>query len=100
MVYLQVEGDGNCLINSVMEQLSFRSKFCRDNYKALQFRRQVIAHACEHMEYLKMFLKKEVKQLYDSGEESGPFSIKGYLKFILKDAEWCDSIFISLIASC
>ena len=61
-----------------MEQLFFRSKFCKDNYKALQFRRQVIAHAYEGMEYLKMYLKKEVTQLYGSGEEeSGPFSIKG-----------------------
>ena len=76
-----------------MEQLSVRSKFCKDNYKALQFRRQVIAHACEGMEYLKMFLEKEGKQLYGSGEEEpGPISIKGYLQSVLKDAEWCDSI--------
>ena len=53
------------------------------------------------MEYLGMFLKKEVTQLYGSGEEeSGPFSMKGYLQFMWKDVEWCDSIFISLIASC
>ena len=61
----------------------------------------MIAHACEGMDYLKMFLNKEITQLYGSGEEeNGPFSIKGYLRFMLTDGEWCDSIFIYLIASC
>ena len=71
-----------------MEQLSFRSNFSRDKYKAFQFRRQVIAHACEGINYLKMFLKKEITHLYGSGEdENGPFSIKGYLQFMLKEGE-------------
>ena len=39
--------------------------------------------------------------MYGSGEEeNGPFSIKGYLGFMLTDGEWCDSIFIYLIAFC
>ena len=83
-----------------MEQLSFRSSFYRDKYRALQFRRQVITHASEGIDYLKMFLKKDITHLYGSGEEeNGPFSIKGYL-IMLTDGEWCDSIFIYLIASC
>lgn len=89
------------MINAVMEQLSFKSQYCEQTYKAVQFRRQVIAHACEGIEYLNMFLKKEIRELYGSGEEDhGPFSVKGYLKFMLRDGEWGDSIFLYLIASC
>ena len=29
----------------------------------------------------------------------GPFSVKGYLKYILKDKKWGDSIFLGLLAS-
>ena len=51
---------------------------------------------------LKDWLKENVQSLYGGGEkggDGGPFSIRSYFKYIMKDKVWGDSIFLGLVAS-
>ena len=47
------------------------------------------------------WIVKQVHELYGSGEEGGvgPFSIKSYFQYMVKDGTWRDHIMLWLIAS-
>ena len=47
------------------------------------------------------WIVKQVCELYGSGEEGGvgPFSVKTYFQYMVKDGNWGDTIMIWLIAS-
>lgn len=103
--FLQVEGDGDCMMSSVLAEIKFASKGDRKRYKTVHLRRQVIHHVVENMEIFKPWLREQLQNFYGGNDESndeepGPFSIKSYLQYMAEPYNWGDAIFISLMASC
>ena len=99
----QVKGDGNCMMRSMIDHLSFVDSKDMDKYQTYYLRCQVVAHFIKFQVMLKDWLKENVQSLYGGGEkggDGGPFSMMTYLKYIVKDKVWGgDSIFIGLVAS-
>ena len=114
-----VEGNGNCLPNSILKQVNFNmdpgSEFM---YTQTYLRRQAIMHLIANWEVLGEEIKENIKISYGrpdsivgglklkkvSGrgktrkEEYG-YSVMDWCKYILRDGSWCDEIFIKLVAS-
>ena len=89
-------------MRSMIDQLSFVDSKDMDKYQTYYLRSQVVAHFITFKDLLKDLLKENIKSLYGAGEEGGdggPFSIRGYLKYMVKDKVRWDSIFIGLVAS-
>ena len=73
------------------------------NYFGCNVRHHAIVHFLHDLEEdeYKEWIMKQVKKVYWSGEEGGvgPFSIKTYLEYMVKDGSWQDNILIGLVAS-
>ena len=102
-IFIQVEGNGDCLFLSLVKQMIFKEDDGEKRYQACHVRRQAIVHFLHHHEEeeYKNWIIKEIKQLYGSGEEGGlgPFSVKSYLQHMVKNGSWGDNIMLGLIAS-
>ena len=75
------------MMNSIIGQLSFEDKDLA-RYHPCYLRRQVVAHFVLFKDLLKVWIRDNIRSVYggvdkESGE--GPFSVEGYLKYILKD---------------
>ena len=100
MFLFKVKADGNCMVQSILEQVSMKNEDVMNRYSSIYLRRQVINHGLNNIEILRPFLEKNIRELYRVGEGGiGPFSICCYFKHILKDKAWGDSIFVNLLAS-
>ena len=91
-IFIQVEGNGDCLFSSLVKQMIFKEDDGEKRYRACHLRRQAIVHFLHHHEEdeYKNWIIKEIKQLYGSGEEGGlgPFSVKLYLQHMVKNGSW------------
>ena len=113
-----VEGNGNCLPNSILKQVNFNMDPGSElMYTQTYLRRQAIMHLIANWEVLGEEIKENIKISYGrpdsivggfklkkvSGrgkrrkEEYG-YSIMDWCKYILRDGSWCDEIFIKLVA--
>lgn len=95
----QIEGDGNCLVESIICQLGLRTATEIKYYNQSYMRRAVVMHCIEHKEELFEWLRTEVRNNYGRGTREGPFSVQSYLQYMLTDRKWLDSIFIRLVSS-
>ena len=114
-----VEGNGNCLPNSILKQINWSLDPGSENYYTHTYlRRQVVMHLISNWECLGEEIKENIKISYgrpDSlvggfkikkvtgrgkqrKEEYG-YSVLDWCKYILRDGSWCDEIFIKLISS-
>ena len=88
---------------SKMKQIIFKKYDSHKKYFACHVRHQAIVHFLENLEEdeYKEWIIKQVKDVYGSGEEGGvgPFSIKSYLEYMVKDGSWGDNIMLGLVAS-
>ena len=114
-----VEGNGNCLPNSIIRQLNFEE----DPGAELMFThtylcRSVVMHLIENWEVLGSEIKENIRLSYGrpdseiggmkiksvSGkgrnrkEEYG-YSVHDWCRYILREGSWCDEIFIKLVSS-
>ena len=114
-----VEGNGNCLPNSILKQVNFAMDPGSDVlYTQTYLRRQVIMHLIANWEVLGQEIKENIKILYGCPDSivgglqikkvSGHgnkqkvkyrYSIMDWCKYILRDGSWCDEIFIKLVTS-
>ena len=107
-----MNGDGDCLFRAILEQLEFDSKLDKLKYCPVHFHRQMVYHFIRNCEQLYEVVKQGITENYglpedpnekrdDEEQEAqvGPFSIVGYMKYILGSKKWGDSICLILIAS-
>ena len=114
-----VEGNGNCLPNSILKQVNFTMDLGSDLlYTQTYLRRQAIMHLIANWEVLGEEIKENIKISYGhpdsiiggfkikkvSGcgkqqKEEYRYSIMDWCKYILRDRAWCDEIFIKLVSS-
>ena len=114
-----VEGDGNCLTNSVIAQLAMETDpGAKELYTQIYLRRSVIRHLIANWKVLGEEITEDIRMLYgrpDSELNGKPllkrkgkgknrmdeygFTVKEWCEFMIKDKSWCDAIFIKLIAS-
>ena len=114
-----VEGDGNCLTNSVIAQLAMEmDPGAKELYTQIYLRRSVIRHLIANWNVLGEEITEDIRMLYgrpDSELNGKPllkrkgksknrmdeygFTVKEWCEFMVKDKSWCDAIFIKLIAS-
>ena len=114
-----MEGNGNCLPNSILKQVNFAMDPGSDVlYTQTYLRRQVIMHLIPNWEILGQEIKENIKISYGCPDSlvggmqikkaSGRgkqrkveyrYSIMDWCKYILRDRSWCDEIFIKLVAS-
>ena len=114
-----VEGDGNCLTNSVIAQLAMETDpGAKELYTQIYLRRSVIRHLIANWNVLGEEITEDIRMLYgrpDSELNGKPllkrkskgknrmdeygFTVKEWCEFMIKDKSWCDAIFIKLIAS-
>ena len=66
-----MKGDGNCMMRSMIDQLSFEDSKDMDKYQPIYLRRQVVAHFITFKDLLKDWLKDNVKSVYGGGEGTG-----------------------------
>ena len=63
----------------------------------------MVAHFVLFKDLLKVWMRDNIRSVYGGLEKEGgggrPFSVKGYLKYILQNKKWGDSIFLGLVAS-
>ena len=97
-------GDGDCLFQAVLKQLSFKQEVHEWVFAPVFLRRMLIVH------YLKC-RKDNDNELFwcvrkclfayglPEGSEVGPFSIRSYFKHMVKDKTWGDIVCLYLIAS-
>ena len=114
-----VEGNGNCLPNSILKQLNFEEDPGADRmFTHTYLRRSVIMHLIQNWEVLGSEIKENIRISYGrpdseiggmkiksvSGkgrnrkEEYG-YSVHDWCKYILREGSWCDEIFIKLVSS-
>ena len=114
-----VEGNGNCLPNSILKQVNFAMDPGSEAlYTQTYLRRQAIMHLIANWEVLGEEIKENIKISYGRPDSivgglqikkvSGHgkqrkveyrYSIMDWCKYILRDGSWCDKIFIKLVAS-
>ena len=114
-----LEGDGNCLTNSVIAQLAMETDpGAKELYTQIYLRRSVIRHLIANWKVLGEEITEDIRMLYgrpDSELNGKPllkwkgkgknrmdeygFTVKEWCEFMIKDKSWCDAIFIKLIAS-
>ena len=114
-----VEGNGNCLPNSILKQVNFTMDPGSDHlYTQTYLRCQVIMHLIANWEVLGQEIKENIKISYGHPDSivgglqikkvSGHgnkrkveygYSVMDWCKYILRDGSWCDEIFIKLVAS-
>ena len=96
----KVKQDCNCMVQSILEQVSMKTEEVMNRYSSIYLRRQVINHGLNNIDILRPFLEKNIREIYGLGEGGiGPFSICSYFEHILQDKSWRDSIFVNLLAS-
>ena len=114
-----VEGNGNCLPNSVLAQLAMETDpGVKKLYMQIYLRRSVIRHLIANWQLLGDEIAEDIQMLYgrpDSELNGKPlltrksrgknqkddygFTVKQWCEFMVKDKSWCDVIFIKLLAS-
>ena len=55
----KVKADGNCMLQSILEQVSMKTEGVMNRYSSIYLRRQVINHELNNIEILKPFFGKE-----------------------------------------
>ena len=114
-----VEGNGNCLPNSILKQVNFTMDPGSDLlYTQTYLRRQVIMHLIANWEVSGEEIKENIKISYGhpdsivsglqikkvSGhgkqrKEEYRYSFMDWCKYILRDGAWCNESFMRLVAS-
>jgi hypothetical protein len=102
----EVEGDGNCLFRSILQQLDISSI---DDYTVQDLRNQVVHFICSNPEAVFLSQAEQLRALYGGRQEEvekkdmevetpGPFSLKTYLEYMLEDQMWGDQIILMAIS--
>ena len=53
----------------------------------------MVAHVLKHLDLFKQWLRDRIREFYGTGDDNlGPFSVKSYLQWILKDKVLGDMI--------
>ena len=92
--------DGNCQFVAVLSQIKFVNDRSRIKFNHMYLRRMLVSHFISCKDLLYDTVKQGILENYGwDNSEIGPFSIKGYLKYMMQNKSWGDSITLCLIAS-
>ena len=91
------------MLNAVLESCEFLEESDRKKFGAHQLHLAVINHIIDQQELLFDEFAEDIKYCYGAFEDTesgnGGYSFKTYLKRMMKNGEWCDTIMIKAIAS-
>ena len=86
--------------NAIISQLHFLKEDDDMLYTQMYLRHQVICHLLTNFDAFYDEISKDIKYEYGRiDSEEGPFSMKMWCEYILQDKNYCDSIFLKLVAS-
>ena len=88
MFLFQVTADCNCMVQSILEQVSMKNEDVMNRYSSIYLRRQVINHGFNNIEILRPFLEKNIGNLWGRERGHWAFSICSYFEYILEDKAW------------
>ena len=114
-----VEGNGNCLLTSILKTLDFEKDPGSDQmYTQMYLRRAVVMHLISMWEILGADISENIRYSYGHPDsevggikikkatgkgrnriQTYGFSVKDWCLYILRDGLWCDEIFIKLVSS-
>ena len=66
-----MKGDGNCMMNAIIGQLSFQDKKDLVRYKPCYLRRQVVAHFVLFKDLLKVWMRDNIRSVYGGLDKEG-----------------------------
>lgn len=96
---LQIVGDGDCFINSVLEQLSWKTLEDKELYKPVYLRRQVLMNILDDINTWGVKLVEQVAGIYGTVDENEAKSVKEWFYYMEQDKTWVDSLFILLLSA-
>ena len=92
--------DGNCQSVGVLSQVKFVNDRSRIKFNHMYLRRMLVSHFISCKDLLYDTVKQGILENYGwDNSEIGPFSIKGYMKYMMQNKSRRDSITLCLIAS-
>ena len=114
-----VEGNGNCLLTSILKTLDFEKDPGSDQmYTQMYLRQAVMMHLISMWEILGADISENIRYSYGHPDsevrgikikkatgkgrnriQTYGFSVKYWCLYILRDESWCDEIFIKLVSS-
>lgn len=93
------------MLNAIVDQIQFQDEAEKERFDTIYLRRMAVMHFLEHRGLLYADVTKEIRDSYGLVEDQnnpgvdGPFTLREYLKFMLKDGKYCDGVMIKLLAS-
>ena len=114
-----IEGNGNCLLTSILKTLDFDKDPGSDQmYTQMYLRQTVMMHLISMWEIIGADISENIKYSYGHPDsevggikikkvtgkgrnriQSYGFSVKDWCLYILRDGSWCNEIFIKLVSS-
>ena len=100
---LQTKGDGNCLLNAVLDSCEFIDEEQGKKFGAHQLCLAVINHMINQWDILFDEITDDIRYCYGGFEDqdsgNGGYSYKTYLELMMKNGQWCDTVMIKAIVS-
>ena len=88
------------MFTSILSQIKCKTTHDEKGFTAPYLRRMAIMHFIDNVDILLTDIRSDIRYLYGLVDsDTGPFSVKEYLKFMSADKEWGDSIILKLISS-
>ena len=88
------------MFTSILSQIKYKSIHDEEDFTAPYLCRMAIMHFIDNIDILLTDIRADIRYLYGLVDsDTGPFSVKDYLKFMCADKEWGDSIILKLISS-
>ena len=115
-----MKGDGNCMPNAMLEQISFDDDpGSEELFTQMYLRRQAVRHLIQHWDALGASISEDIKMQYgridseingkpirkkrkvgkDVPPEEYGFSVSEWCYKIISNRFWCDEIFIKIVSS-
>ena len=105
VLYLQIKGDGDCLLTALLVQIEFQSEVQKKRYTPIYIRCQALVHFMERREEFGEEVMKGIRDEYGlvegqaDGTHPGPFFVYAWVCYMSQDKTEADEILIRLIAS-
>ena len=77
------------MFTSILSQIKYKSTYDEKGYTAPYLHRMAIMHFIDNVDILLTDIRSDIRYLYGLVDsDTGPFSVKEYLKFMSADKEW------------
>ena len=106
--FLRVDGGGNCMFWAVIEQISYEHDIQKYIFTPDYLRRMIAVHYMKHKDdndkelfyaVRKSLFTYGLPAVEGEGERPGPFTIKEYFQYIIKEKSWGDFTCLLLLST-